>query len=78
MDIGESTIGGGGPPPPPEDGGGGGGGGCRFSRDGMLRASGKADMPGNEALLEHPDEPNDEHDEVLFLDWDTGDGVPSV
>lgn len=74
MDIGESTI----------DGGpvlvGGGGGGCRFNLDGMLRASGRADMlPGNgEALLEHPDEPSDEHDE-LFLDWwDGGDGVPSA
>lgn len=70
------------------DGGGGGGagpddcggGGCRLSRGGMLSASGRADMPGSDDALpdEQPDEPSDEHDELLFLDSDTGDGVPSV
>lgn len=71
MGIGVSTIGG--PAAAAE-----GGGGCKFNLDdGMLRASGSADMPGSDALLEHPDEPSDEHDE-LFLDCDTGDGVPSV
>lgn len=53
-----------------------GGGGCKFNLDGILKARGRADMPGNEALLEHPDDPSDEHDE-LFLDCDTGDGLPS-
>lgn len=77
MDMGLlSTIDGG----PVLVGGGGGGGacGCKFSRDGMLRASGRADMPGSDDVLplEHPDDPSDEHDE-LFLDSDTGDGVPS-
>lgn len=51
-----------------------------FNLDGMLNASGSADMPGSEALLElHPDEePSDEHVELLFLDCETGEGVPSV
>jgi len=66
------------------------GGWCKPSLDGMLRASGSADMPGNDALLEQPDVPSDEHDVLLllllllwllwllFLDCDTGDGVPSA
>lgn len=76
MDMAEgSTIGG------PVLVGGRGGGGCKFNLDGiwLLRARGRDDdMPGNEALPdEHPDEPSDEHEE-LFLDCDSGDGVPSV
>lgn len=63
-------------------GGGGGGGGwvCMFIREGgMPRESGRTDMPGSDEVLplEHPDDPSEEHDE-LFLDCDTGDGVPSV
>lgn len=65
------------------------GGWCMPSLDDMLRASGSADMPGSDALLEQPDEPSDEHDVLLwfwlwlllwlpFLDCDTGDGVPSA
>lgn len=93
MDIGDgsTTMGGGGPPLllvlhgcDGCGGGGGGGGGCRFNRECMLSASGKADMPGSDgadgdALFDplQPEEPSDEHDE-LFLDCDTGDGVPSV